>query len=308
VLIREASTSGTVDGGRFARRRARRLLPPLVALLVIQAAVSISLGSGWVEQVRQILLSLTFTANWQLEFGHHPPYEVVHLWSLSLEVQFYAIAAGLVWLLRRRLGAARGIVIGLCAAALVVMCWRWYLYESGSAIGSLYERTDTRADSLFLGMAAVIVWRERLLADRTVRVAGAIGLVVLALCAVFAENTDAWLYRAGFTVIALAASAAVAAAATGSGAVAWVGDRGWLRWVGTISYSLYLWHLPLYIWTVRVLPDAPLWLVALIALPASFVVAWASFRLVEARTLAPWRGGIGQSQANTSTPSGTDTR
>lgn len=291
ILVREARTTGTIDGARFGRRRARRLLPPLLVLLAGQAVVSIALGSGWVEQVRQIVLSLTFTANWQMSFGHQPPLEVLHLWSLSLEVQFYVLAAVGIWLLRRHLGRPRALVVGLCLGAVAVLCWRWGLYERGVPPGSLYERTDTRLDSLLLGIAGVVVWRDRLLPDRILRVAGAAGVAVLALCWWFAEPTDPWLYRGGFTVIALAAVAAVAAATTGGGAVAWLGDRRWLRWFGTISFSLYLWHLPLYVWTVRVLPDAPLWLAALIAVPASIAAAMLSFRFVESRALAPWRGG-----------------
>ena len=291
ILVREAQSTGTLDGGRFTRRRARRLLPPLVVLLVGQAAVSLALGSGWVEQARQILLSLTFTANWQLSFGHQPPLEVLHLWSLSLEVQFYAIAAIGIFLLRRHLSRPRVLVAGLCAGALVVMCWRWFLFERGVAPGALYQRTDTRLDSLLLGIAGVVVWRARLVSDRALQQGGAIGVAVLALCWWFAEPTDPWLYRGGFTLIALASVAAVAAATTGAGGVAWLGDRAWLRWFGTISYSLYLWHLPIYVWTVRVWPDLPLWAAVVIAAPASIAAAVCSFRFVESRSLATWRGG-----------------
>lgn len=293
ILVREARVTGTVDGARFTRRRATRLLPPLVVLLAVQAAVSLALGSGWVEQVRQIVLSLTFTANWQMSFGHQPPLEVLHLWSLSLEVQFYVIAAVGVWVFRRHLGRPRAMVAALCAGAVVVACWRWFLYEQGVAPGALYERTDARLDSLFLGIAGVVVWRERLLGERVLQWAGAIGVAVLAACWWFAEPTDAWLYRGGFTVIALAAVAAVAAATTGGGAVAWLGDRRWLRWFGGISFSLYLWHLPLYVWTVRVWPELPLWGAAFVAIPASIAAAMLSFRFVESRALAPWRGGRG---------------
>ncbi len=291
ILVREAQATGSIDGARFSRRRATRLLPPLVVLLVVQAAVSLALGSGWVEQVRQIVLSLTFTANWQMAFGHQPPLEVLHLWSLSLEVQFYVIAAVLIFAARRHLGRPRTMVAALCAGALAVACWRWYLYDHGAAPGALYERTDTRLDSLLLGIAGVVVWRDRLVTDRVLQVAGIAGAAVLAVCWWVTEPTDPWLYRGGFTVIALAAVAAVAAATTGHGAVAWIGDRRWLRWFGGISFSLYLWHLPLYVWTVRVLPDAPLWVVGLIAIPASIAAAMCSFRFVESRALAPWRGG-----------------
>ena len=295
ILIREAADSGTIDGSRFARRRATRLLPPLLALVVIQASVSIALGSGWVEQARQIVLSLTFTANWQMSFGHQPPLEVLHLWSLSLEVQFYVLAALGVWALSRHLDRPRSLVIGLCAAAVAVACWRWFLYEGGTAPGALYERTDTRLDSLLLGIAGVVVWRSRLLGDAVLRVAGIVGLAALAACWWFVEPTDAWLYRGGFTLIALASVAAVMAATTGGGVVAWLADRRWLRWVGGISFSLYLWHLPIYVWTVRIWPAVPLWAAALIAVPASFAAAMVSFRYVESRALAPWRGGRGSS-------------
>ena len=157
--------------------------------------------------------------------------------------------------------------------------------------GALYERTDARLDSLLLGIAGVVVWRERLVGDRVLQVAGVLGALFLAVCWWVAEPTDAWLYRGGFTLIALASVAMVAAATTGHGAVAWLGDRRWLRWFGTISFSLYLWHLPIYVWTVRVWPDLPLWSAALIAVPASIAAAVCSFRFVESRSLAPWRGG-----------------
>lgn len=291
ILLREAQHTGSIDGGRFTSRRARRLLPPLLVLLVGQAAVSLALGSGWVEQARQILLSLTFTANWQLSFGHRPPLEVLHLWSLSLEVQFYVIAAVGIWALRRHLSRPRVLVAGLCAGALAVLCWRWFLFERGVAPGALYQRTDTRLDSLLLGIAGVVVWRARLAGDRTMQLAGAAGVAFLAVCWWVVEPTDPWLYRGGFTLIALASVAAVAAAATGAGGVAWLGDRAWLRWFGTISYSLYLWHLPIYVWTVRVWPDLPLWAAVVIAAPVSIGAAVLSFRFVESRSLASWRGG-----------------
>ena len=66
-----------------------------------------------------------------------------------------------------------------------------------------------------------------------------------------------------------------------------------MRWFGGISFSLYLWHLPLYVWTVRMWPELPLWGAALVAIPASIAAAMLSFRFVESRALAPWRGGRG---------------
>jgi peptidoglycan/LPS O-acetylase OafA/YrhL len=299
VLIRQVAATGTVDGRDFARRRLRRLLPPLVLLLAVQAPVALALGATAGEQVLQAVLALTFTSNWQLSFGHRAPFELVHLWSLSMEGQFYALCALGAWCVRRRLVdpaaagrvAVRPLLFGLGAIALAAATWRIVLFERGVPLEALYERTGARLDSLALGVGALIVWRHRVVSDRVLRAGGAVGLGVLGVAWVVAEPSSTWLYLGGFTVIALAAGLVVAAAATGAGSVARLGDLRPLRWIGTISYSLYLWHLPIYIWVMRGLPDAYLWQRITIAVPASFIAAWLSFRLVESRVLADWRKG-----------------
>ena len=81
----------------------------------------------------------------------------------------------------------------------------------------------------------------------------------------------------------------MAAAATGEGPVARIGSLRALRWVGMISFSLYLWHLPVYLWVVDLLPRAPLGVKVAVAVPASFLAGWLGFVLVERRVLATWR-------------------
>jgi peptidoglycan/LPS O-acetylase OafA/YrhL len=290
VLLREIDRTGSVDGTDFARRRVRRLYPPLVLFLVVQALVAVVILDAEVrEQLLQAALALTFTANWQLSFGHQPPFDLVHLWSLSVEGQFYVLMAVGLWALRRRLRRPDLVVAGLVLASVGCALWRLYLYRSGVELTALYERTGARVDSMFLGVAAAVVWRSRLVGDRVLRRAGAVGLAVLGVASVVARPDAAWLFRGGFTLIAAAAAAAVAAAATGGGAVARLGAVRGLRWVGGISYSLYLWHLPIYLWVVTAAPDAPLAVKAAVAVIGSFAAAYLSYRLVEVRVLAPWR-------------------
>jgi len=289
VLLKEVDRSGTVDGVDFAKRRARRLYPPLVVFLVIQGVVAVALGAAFREQIVQAVLALTFTSNWQLSFGHQPPYDLVHLWSLSLEGQFYVLMAVGLWWGRRHLRRPERAVAALVLAAAGVALWRMYLYRSGVALPALYERTGARADSMFLGVAAAVAWRHGLIGDRRLRVVGAAALAGLAVAAVVATPDAAWLFQGGFTLVAAAAALAVAAAATGSGAVARIGALAPLRWFGGISYSLYLWHLPIYLWTERALPDAPLGATAAVAVTASVLAGWVSYRLVESRVLPAWR-------------------
>jgi len=290
VLLRELDGTGTIDGLSFGRRRLRRLYPPLVVFLAIQGVVAVVwIGTSFGEEIVQAVLALTFTSNWQLSFGHQPPFALVHIWSLSLEGQFYVLMAVGIWALRRRLRRPDLVVAGLVLGSVAVALWRMYLYRVGVSLPALYERTGARADSMLLGVAAAIVWRSGIVSDRRIRVAGAVGLAFLAVAAVIAAPGAEWLFRGGFTLIAAASAAAVAAAATGTGAVAAIGGVKALRWVGTISYSLYLWHLPIYLWVVHAAPDAPVVLKVVVAVSASFLAAWLSFRLVESRVLAPWR-------------------
>jgi len=288
VLLRSLE-SGSFSTGSFAWRRLRRLWPALGVFLVLETPVALAFGEALRTQLVQVGMAMSFTFNWQWTFGDVPPFALVHLWSLSVEAQFYVVmAVGLV-LARRHLHRT-GVVLGaLVAGALLVAVWRAWLTGRGVPLGELYVRTDTRADSMFLGLAAAVAWRRRWFDTRVLRFAAVVAVVFLAVCFIAVPVTSVWLYRGGFTLVALAAATTVAAVATAgtwaSGAV----DRGWLRWVGARSYSLYLWHLPVYIWCVELVPDAPLAATAPVVVVLSLLVAAVSFRLVEAPSLAPWR-------------------
>jgi peptidoglycan/LPS O-acetylase OafA/YrhL len=270
-------------------RRARRLYPPLVLFLAIEGVVAVMLGTGLGEQLYQSVLALSFTANWQLSWGSQPPFALVHLWSLALEAQFYVLMALGLWFARRKLARPQNMVAALTLGAVMVALWRLWLYRHGVEPVALYERTDARADSMMLGVAAALVWRSGLVSDRVLRLVGIAAGALLAFSLVTASAESPWLFEGGFTVIAAAAAALVAAAATGRGVVASVGGWAPLRHAGTISYSLYLWHLPIYLWTVRAIPDSSLGVKVLVAVPASVLAGWLSYRLVEVRVLASWR-------------------
>lgn len=292
VLIASVARSGSVDPGRFAGRRAKRLLPALLVFLAIQAPIAIWLGSTAKVQAQQAAWALTFTANWQLSFGVQPPYDLVHLWSLSLEAQFYVLMAVLVFAARRWLNRSSTLVAILVLASVAVALWRLQLYWGGVDPIAIYERTDARADSMLLGLAAALVWRAKLLGERTVNVLGGAGAIALGLAFVFTSAGDRWLFEGGFTLIALAAAFVVLAVTSRQGWMTAITSLVVFRWFGTISYSLYLWHLPVFLWTVRAMPDAPLALLIAVAFPAAVLVAWLSFQLVERRTLAPWRAKV----------------
>lgn len=282
TLLRERDRTGTVDLGKFLGRRARRLVPPLAAFFAIHALVVLILGDPIVEELRQAALSLTFTSNWQLTFGHQPPYDLVHLWSLAAEGQLYVLCGLAVWWARDRLDETSRVVGGLLLAALAVAVWRLVQFRMGLDLEALYERTDVRADSMILGGLAAVAWRTRLVPDRVARIAGAVGGAAIVVAWFVTEPRAPWLFGGGFSLIAFAAAAAVLGALAGERSPVAV-VAGWrpLMELGKVSYSLYLWHLPIYLWTARALPDGGVAVRLPIAVGASLAAAMLSCRFVE---------------------------
>ena len=137
-----------------------------------------------------------------------------------------------------------------------------------------------------------MLWSRGLIPEGRGRLwAAAAGMLVLAVALTQTEPTTPLLYWGGYTTVALAAAAIILAALEESGGVA--RSLAWrpLRAVGLASYSVYLWHLPVFIWAVRVVPDPGVDRIAL-ALSVTALLSTASYVLVE-RPVMQRRGRIG---------------
>jgi peptidoglycan/LPS O-acetylase OafA/YrhL len=172
-----------------------------------------------------------------------------HLWSIAVEEQFYlvwplvvvAVAASGRWLDRR---------IGLVAALLSVGSLIAMIALTGPGDPTrVYTGTDTRAFSLLLGaLAATEGVRRALLAipARWVGTIVAVLLVAIGTAWVSIDGVSApWLFTGGLFAHSLASAALIGLCARDSGSAV-VGALAWrpLEWLGSISYSLYLWHWP----------------------------------------------------------------
>lgn len=306
TLLRERDARGAVDLGRYARRRALRLVPAMVPFFVVHAVAVWWLGDPLRVELRQIAWAFSFLGNWQITAGGHAPLDLVHLWSLAIEAQFYVLLGLGAWALGAR-DRARPLVVGLGVAAIVVALWRLGLYETGGNdtadrfagnAEELYQRTDTRADSMLVGALGAVMWRARLLSDPVVSWLGALGALFLGVVVWVVEVQEPGLFRGGFTFVALAAMFMVAAAMVPGSPVARLGAVRPLVGLGRISYSVYLWHLPIYIWIRRGWDDGPGWARFSVAIAASIVVGALSYRFVERpmmgrRRVAPSRVSAG---------------
>lgn len=322
ALLRiEWCASGAINLGAFWLRRARRLLPAVLMLV----AASLVLGALFLpDQLAQLrsdaLAALAYVTNWRLVLDARPyfvaferPSLLLHLWSLAIEEQFYLLWPLVLAIGLPRLGARRMLAVtitGALAATLLMAL----LYAPERDVSRVYYGTDTRAAGLLIGAALALAWPPRQLRAlpwrRTAPWRDLLGLLALAALAVLfriAHEFQPWLYRGGFLMVDLAATGAILALVRpGARYCRAILGSAPLRWIGQRSYSIYLWHWPVFVLTRPGL-DLPLSGLPLLVLRLAFtlILAELSYRLVETpvrrgaleRALAELRAARGPQRA-----------
>ncbi len=271
LLIDELTRTNTVDRARFYIRRIRRLMPALFLVLLFSVLVSGLFVLDAAYHVRRDLpWAVTFVLNWSYLFFEQsyfvnisrPPL-LQHLWSLSVEEQFYVVwPIVIIGLYKLKLGnLSPRVKIFTASTVLAIASTAWMAQLSisnGFPIPNdpsrVYFGTDTHAMGLLVGCAAAALWRpdrlnERLTPDRASAMNG-IGLLSIAGLAyffIFVSELNEWLYRGGFLVLSiLTATLIIVAAHPGLKFGVLLGNPV-LKWFGDRSYGIYLWHWPIFV-------------------------------------------------------------
>jgi peptidoglycan/LPS O-acetylase OafA/YrhL len=288
LLLEEWQARGKISLRNFYARRALRLFPAVVVLLVAYLIFALVAGGSYLTtRLAGVGYGFTYLSNWAQAYRlAFPEQEIGFLWTLAIEEQFYLLWPGLL-LLAVHFGrlSARRLIVATLGVVAAVWVWRILLVEAGVEGPRTYFGTDTRLDQLLLGaaLAAWFVRRPSSAAGSVVlRLAGWAGVMFLTWRLFDSVYFRWWYPTIGLAAIGLASTAIIACVVTDSSPVLKrTLNMRWLRWVGALSYSLYLWHVP----AIRLVEGSPLGQFTVLrilgGISLSFVLAAASYRYVE---------------------------
>jgi peptidoglycan/LPS O-acetylase OafA/YrhL len=297
LLLQEYEQNGRIDIPAFYGRRMKRLYPALVTMVLTTAAyITLFQRSLFVNLKAIIGTNLLYVYNWW-EIGHGQSYfdrfngesPFTHLWSLSIEGQFYLfwplLLVLFLWVFRQR----KTIFYIVLATAGISAILMGILYAGPDNTNRVYYGTDTRMFAILLGVALAFIWpatklkaklpqRERYLINGV----GFVSLAVIAWLFVTLSGQSTMTYRGGMLVFTLFSALLVAAVAHPAGILNRVLTNRLFTWIGKRSYGIYLYQFPIMIfYEAKVTISAHPVLNALIEAALILIVSDLSYRYLE---------------------------
>jgi peptidoglycan/LPS O-acetylase OafA/YrhL len=263
----------------FYTRRALRILPLYYLFLVIFVFIQPTLVGERTPSWTQHWWSWVYLQNIPMSFGW-PAYYPAHFWSLAVEEHFYLIWPLIVFHLGRR-------SLAIVCVSLVAACFFLRIGLLHTGISSFYF-TPARFDTLSMG-ALLAVMEPEIRAERArsvrafVCLAAFLGITLALGFLLFSGSHASWLQIAKYPATGIAYAGLIGVAVTASAASTFSRFFSWaaLRWVGGISYGLYVYHPLCFFWANRAMPHSA----TLLRLGACFafaaLVAFLSFRYWE---------------------------
>jgi peptidoglycan/LPS O-acetylase OafA/YrhL len=293
-IIVQGLESGSFSLGRFYLARARRIVPALALLCAVLLVLGwfVLMAPDYRQLATHVVYSLSFLSN--VEFWKEAGYFdaashekwLLHTWSLSVEWQFYMLLPLALWATWRA-KAGRAVQTLVIASGFLLSCAASIGLTASEPTASFFL-LHTRAWEMLAGGLVFLLGQPKLLTPLGRRMLEQGGLLLIVFSVAVFGQASAW---PGWRAMLPVAGAAMVVAANGSSAM--TANRV-AQWLGDRSYSLYLWHWPIYVGLCYAEKNsAPLAVCA--ALLLTLLFGHLSTLLVERPakawlTSTPWRG------------------
>jgi peptidoglycan/LPS O-acetylase OafA/YrhL len=316
LLLDSIQERGGLDLRDFYMARIRRLLPPLVFMIVV---TSIVVGLWAPDTSRKFLSDAPFSLfggmNWWLVFNHQDYFEtsgrpplLQHTWSLAVEAQFYLLWPLILLLVLKNLGKrvipAAALTIAAISGITLMLVSFQIDAASSSKVSHVYFGTDTHSIGLFLGAALAVSWIPQNFNLQVTRRAqdfidgiGVFGFIGILATFALIDESKPTLYRIAFPLAGIFGTAILISIVHPASRFAPLLRNKVLLWIGERSYAIYLWHWVIFqISRPQVDLDGENWALFLLRILLVLAMADISLRLVElpirSGAVAYWFGGM----------------